>query len=105
MLNKHEKVVGLFWWWMDYNPYPYSTTNMDNWWYAPLYNGDTGKPLAAMKSLKNFLQGTSSVNGVETEASEDAGVWYNAAGQPSGNNPQKPGIYFKKGKKIVVVKK
>lgn len=105
MLNKHEKVVGLFWWWMDYNPYPYSTTNMDNWWYAPLYNGDTGKPLAAMKSLKNFLQGTSSVNGVETEASEDAGVWYNAAGQPSGNNPQKPGIYFKKGKKLVVVKK
>ena len=55
MLNKHDSVNGLFWWWMEYNAYPWDDTHMDGWWYAPLYDGHTGKPLAAMSSLKDFL--------------------------------------------------
>ena len=35
MLNKHDKVTGLFWWWMDYNAYPWATTQMNGWWYEP----------------------------------------------------------------------
>ena len=105
MLNKHEKVNGLLWWWMDYNPYPWATTHMDDWWYAPLFDGNTGKPLAAMSSMKNFLQGSSSVGGIKIEEEEAGGQWYNAAGQPVGDNPTKPGLYFRKGKKLVVGKK
>ena len=37
MLNKHSKVTGLFWWWMEYNAYPWATTHMEGWWYAPLF--------------------------------------------------------------------
>ena len=100
MLNKHKKVTGLFWWWMDYNAYPYNTTKMDNWWYAPLFDSNTGKALSAMSSLKNFLEGSASVGGIETEADADNGQWYNLAGQPVGEKPTKSGIYLKKGKKI-----
>ena len=69
MLDDHEKVTGLFWWWMDYNPYPYNTTHMDGWWYAPLYDGNTGKPLAALSSLKDFLGEESGIHGIEADAS------------------------------------
>ncbi|MCI7088228.1 MAG: arabinogalactan endo-1,4-beta-galactosidase [Prevotella sp.] len=104
MLNKHEKVNGLLWWWMDYNAYPWATTKMDDWWYAPLIDSNTGKPLAAMSSLKDFLQGSSSVGGITIEEEETRGPWYNAAGQPVGEKPTKPGLYFRKGKKLVVGK-
>lgn len=104
MLNKHEKVNGLLWWWMDYNAYPWATTKMDDWWYAPLIDSNTGKPLAAMSSLKDFMQGSSSVGGITIEEEETRGPWYNAAGQPVGEKPTKPGLYFRKGKKLVVGK-
>lgn len=52
MLNKHESVKGLFWWWPEDNGNKGVT---DKWWNAALYNHDTGKPYAAFYELKNFL--------------------------------------------------
>lgn len=105
MLNKHDKVIGLFWWWMDYNAYPWETTRMDGWWYAPLIDSNTGKALAAMSSLKNFLEGASSVDGIKSDLMVDDGQWFSPLGQPAGTNPTRPGLYLKHGKKMIVERK
>lgn len=102
MLNKHNKVTGLFWWWMDYNAYPWDTTRMDDWWYAPLIDSNTGKPLAAMSSLKNFLDGSTDIRHSIVDKIDDNGQWFTVSGQPAGQNPTKPGLYVRNGKKKIV---
>lgn len=101
MLNKHDSVTGLFWWWMDYNPYPWETTHMDGgWWYAPLYDGNTGKPLAALKSLQDFLEGETAIRGIEAERPVD-NSWTTLTGVKT-NKPTRSGVYIHNGKKVVV---
>ena len=107
MLKSHDKVTGLFWWWMDYNPYPEITTHMGepwgiNWWYAPLYDGNTGKPLAALSSLKDFLGGESGIHGIEADASINSdNVWTTLSGIRT-SKPSHAGLYIHNGKKVVV---
>ena len=103
MLNKHDSVNGLFWWWMEYNPYPYDDTQMKGWWYAPLYDGNTGKPLAAMSSLKDFLGEESGIHGIEADDSDVSynNVWTTLNGIRTAK-PTRPGLYIHNGKKVVV---
>ena len=103
MLNKHDSVNGLFWWWMEYNPYPYADTQMKGWWYAPLYDGNTGKPLAAMSSLKDFLGEESGIHGIEADDYEGSNnnVWTTLNGIRTAK-PTRPGLYIHNGKKVVV---
>lgn len=103
MLNKHDSVNGLFWWWMEYNPYPWADTHMDKWWYAPLYDGNTGKPLAAMSSLKNFLGEESGIHSIEADDSDVSynNVWTTLNGIRTAK-PTRPGLYIHNGKKVVV---
>ena len=102
MLNKHDSVNGLFWWWMDYNPYPWDTTQMNDWWYAPLYDGKTGMPLAALSSLKDFLGGESGIHGIEADASINSdNVWTTLSGIRT-SKPSHAGLYIHNGKKVVV---
>ena len=103
MLNKHDSVNGLFWWWMEYNPYPYDDTQMKGWWYAPLYDGNTGKPLAAMSSLKDFLGEESGIHGIEADDSDVSynNVWTTLDGIRTAK-PTRPGLYIHNGKKVVV---
>lgn len=103
MLNKHDSVNGLFWWWMDYNPYPWATTHMDDWWYAPLYDGNTGMPLAALSSLKYFLGGESGIHGIEADVSiaPADNVWTTLSGIRTAK-PTRAGLYIHNGKKVVV---
>ena len=103
MLNKHDSVNGLFWWWMEYNPYPYDDTQMKGWWYAPLYDGNTGKPLAAMSSLKDFLGEESGIPGIEADDSDVSynNVWTTLNGIRTAK-PTRPGLYIHNGKKVVV---
>ena len=103
MLNKHDSVNGLFWWWMEYNPYPYDDTQMKGWWYAPLYDGNTGKPLAAMSSLKDFLGEESGIHGIEADDYEGSNnnVWTTLNGIRTAK-PTRPGLYIHNGKKVVV---
>lgn len=100
MLNKHDSVTGLFWWWMDYNPYPWDTTQMNDWWYAPLYEGNTGKPLAALKSLQDFLEGQTGIHGIEAEKPTD-NSWTTLTGVKV-SKPTHSGVYIHNGKKVVV---
>ena len=103
MLNKHDSVNGLFWWWMEYNPYPYDDTQMKGWWYAPLYDGNTGKPLAAMSSLKDFLGEESGIHGIEADDSDVSynNVWTTLNGIRTAK-PTRQGLYIHNGKKVVV---
>ena len=103
MLNTHDSVNGLFWWWMDYNPYPWDTTQMNDWWYAPLYDGNTGMPLAALSSLKDFLGGESGIHGIEADASiaPANNVWTTLSGIRT-SKPTRAGLYIHNGKKVVV---
>ena len=101
MLNKHDKVTGLFWWWMDYNAYPWATTQMNGWWYAPLYDSNTGKPLAAMASLKDFLEGETAIRGIEADNSNESDVWTTLSGMRT-SKPTRKGIYIHNGKKVVL---
>ena len=105
MLKSHDKVTGLFWWWMDYNAYPWDTTRMDGWWYAPLYDSNTGKPLAAMASLKDFLEGETAIRGIEADyfVSSDKDIWSTLSGVRI-NKPTAKGIYIHNGKKVVIGK-
>ena len=103
MLKSHDKVTGLFWWWMEYNPYPWADTQMNDWWYAPLYDGNTGKPLAAMSSLKNFLGEESGIHSIEADDSDVSynNVWTTLDGIRTAK-PTRPGLYIHNGKKVVV---
>ena len=103
MLNKHDSVNGLFWWWMEYNAYPWDDTHMDGWWYAPLYDGHTGKPLAAMSSLKDFLGEESGIHGIEADDSDVSynNVWTTLNGIRI-SQPTRPGLYIHNGKKVVI---
>ena len=101
MLNTHDKVTGLFWWWMDYNAYPWATTHMDGWWYAPLYDSNTGKPLAAMSSLKDFLEDETAIRGIEADNSNESDVWTTLSGMRT-SKPTRKGIYIHNGKKVVL---
>ena len=103
MLNKHDSVNGLFWWWMEYNAYPWDDTHMDGWWYAPLYNGNTGMPLAALSSLKDFLGEESGIHGIEADASiaPANNVWTTLSGIRT-SKPTHAGLYIHNGKKVLV---
>ena len=103
MLNKHDSVNGLFWWWMEYNAYPWKDTQMNNWWYAPLYDGNTGKPLAAMSSLKDFLGEETGIHGIEADNAfgEGNNVWTTLNGILM-SQPTRPGLYIHNGKKVVI---
>ena len=64
MLNKHQEVKGLFWWWPEDNGNKNVTAH---WWNAALYDHNTGKPFAAFYELKNFVGGDTSVNTLEAD--------------------------------------
>ena len=108
MLNKHSKVTGLFWWWMEYNAYPWATTHMEGWWYAPLFNSNTGKAMPAFYEMKNFLGGQ---NGISAPSVSDDALssnknalsnkWFNLNGQRIGK-PAKSGVYVNEGKKVLI---
>lgn len=93
MLNKHSQVTGLFWWWMEYNAYPYSTTKMDNWWYAPLFNGNTGKAMPALYEMQNFLAPSTGINRMLTATEPADDTWYSLDGRKIAK-PTRKGIYI-----------
>ena len=59
MLNKHQHVNGLFWWFLEANEYglDWNTKRVtDNWYDASLFDNETGRALPALYELKVFLE-------------------------------------------------
>ena len=113
MLNKHQEVTGLFWWWPEDN----GNKNVTNsWWNAALYDHNTGKPYSAFYELKNFLnqQGEMSILPISVDKSR-TGVIYDLQGRAVGflgkndklqlfvqRQMLRPGIYIVGKRKVVV---
>lgn len=96
MLNKHEHVKGLFWWWIEDNGNK-SVTN--KWWNAALYNHSTGKPYAAFYELKNFAEGSAGISSVRSNRRTDDS-WYSLDGRRYIGKPDRKGIYINNGRKV-----
>lgn len=78
MLLKHEKVNGLFWWWLEYNAY---STKLSNWYNAPLFDSTTGRACSALTTICTFADGNSGVAEVETDGEAQA-KWFTLDGVP-----------------------
>lgn len=99
LLNKHEKVTGLFWWWMEYNAYPYSSTKLSGWYNAPLFDSNTGRATSALSALKDFLNTSSGISQLPaTSSSKIDDTWYTLSGSKV-RKPTQRGIYIHQGKK------
>ena len=105
MLNKHQNVKGLFWWFLEANEYglDWNTKRVTyNWYNASLFDNETGKALPALYELKNFNNGSSGMQGIVTEKKSNDNNWYTIEGRRLGGEPSKSGIYINQGKKKIV---
>ena len=96
-LNSHSSVKGLFWWWPEDNGNKGVT---DSWWNAALYNHNTGKPYAAFYELKNFNDGSASVQEVRGKKDDANASFYDLQGRKC--TPQTKGLYICNNQKRIV---
>jgi arabinogalactan endo-1,4-beta-galactosidase len=98
MLNKHSKVTGLFWWWMEYNAYG---TSLTGWYNAPLFDSRNGRACSALSELKTFLGSSNGISRVSADNPSADDRWYTLSGQAVSKATQQ-GVYIHNGKKLVV---
>jgi arabinogalactan endo-1,4-beta-galactosidase len=102
-LNKHPKVNGLFWWFLEANEYglDWKTQRVtDKWYNASLFDNETGCALPALNELKAFNNGSTSI---PTVVSEEASYpWYTLDGRKIEGKPTLKGIYINRQDKVVV---
>ena len=105
VLNKHEKVKGLFWWMMEANEYPPTGSQVTKDWYnAALWDDNDGKVNPAFFKLQNFLPATGIEQLRANDGSEASTAVYDLQGRrvADGNAPLKKGIYIRGGKKMIL---
>lgn len=105
MLNNHQNVKGLFWWFLEANEYglDWATKRVtDGWYNASLFDNETGKALPALYELKNFNDGSSGFKSIMTEKESKDNNWYSIEGRRLGGEPSKSGVYINQGKKKIV---
>lgn len=116
-LKSHEKVKGLFWWWLEANEngLDYDTKRVSDQWYnASLFNDgekingkdgitydyQAGKVMPALYELQNFLT-SSAINQLSRDKGSDDN-WYSLDGHQFKNKPASKGLYINNGKTVVV---
>ena len=119
MLNKHESVKGLYWWWMEAceNGLDWKTKRVSDGWYnASLFNDDAkvkgkdgitydypaGKAMPAINELQAFLNGTSGIDAITTHHPTESGAWYSLDGRKLSGAPSQRGLYIHNGRKVIV---
>ena len=106
VLNKHEKVKGLFWWMMEANEYPPTGSSQvtKDWYNAALWDDEDGKVNPAFFKLQNFLPATGIEQLRANDGSEASKAVYDLQGRrvADGNAPLKKGIYIRGGKKMIL---
>lgn len=98
LLLNHDRVNGLFWWALDYNPYG---AEIYNWWNAPLFDPFTGRETAALKIIASFGSGHSAVPSLPLGEQEESDQWYDLSGRPI-PTPTSPGLYIHNRRKILL---
>lgn len=102
MLNKHESVNGLYWWFPEANEkgLDWNTKRVtDKWYNAGLFDNETGKAQDALYELKTFLGDQTGISDMTIDRQQDHQV-YDLKGRRV-NNPAK-GLYIVGGRKVVV---
>lgn len=95
MLNKHNNVNGLFWWWPEYNAY---WTSLSGWYNAPLFDSQSGKASSAVTELGKFASSTSGIKNVTANGkNESDDSYYTLSGQRVSTPSH--GVYIHKGRK------
>ena len=106
VLNKHEKVKGLFWWMMEANEYPPTGSSQvtKDWYNAALWDDNDGMVNPAFFKLQNFLPATGIEQLRANDGSEASKAVYDLQGRKvaDGNAPLKKGIYIRGGKKMIL---
>lgn len=106
VLNKHEKVKGLFWWMMEANEYGHTGSSQvtEDWYNAALWGDEDGKVNPAFFKLQNFLPATGIEQLRANDGSEASKAVYDLQGRKvaDGNAPLKKGIYIRGGKKMIL---
>ena len=103
MLNKHQHVNGLFWWFLEANEYglDWNTKRItDEWYNASLFDNKTGHALPALYELKNFVSEGAGISSLSVE--NTGGGWYNLNGKNLKEAPTQKGLYIYRGQKVVV---
>lgn len=103
MLNKHQHVNGLFWWFLEANEYglDWKTKRVtDKWYDASLFDNETGHALPALYELKNFVSEGAGISSLSVE--NTGGGWYNLNGKNLKEAPTQKGLYIYHGQKVVV---
>lgn len=97
----HEKVTGIFWWWLEYNAFG---TSLSGWYNAPLFDSRTGNATPALLTLCSFAD-SNEENGIESLPSDfinESEDWFDLLGRKI-EKPDK-GIFIHKGKKVIITK-
>ena len=106
VLNKHEKVKGLFWWMMEANEYGHTGSSQvtKDWYNAALWDDNDGMVNPAFFKLQNFLPATGIEKLRANDGSEVSKAVYDLQGRrvADGNAPLKKGIYIRGGKKMIL---
>ena len=106
VLNKHEKVKGLFWWMMEANEYKHTGSSQvtKDWYNAALWDDNDGMVNPAFFKLQNFLPATGIEQLRANDGSEASKAVYDLQGRKvaDGNAPLKKGIYIRDGKKMIL---
>ena len=111
LLNKHQQVKGLYWWWMEAceNGLDWNTKRVSEGWYnASLFNDSNtsdvgypaGKVMPAISELKAFLSST----GITTMNRDPLTLnqsWYSLDGRRLPGKPTVKGIYVHNARKVV----
>ena len=103
-LKAHQKVNGLFWWFLEANEYglDWNTKRVtDGWYNASLFDNETGRALPALYELKNFSGGGSGLSQISVD-SRSSDSWYTIDGIRHLSSPSKSGLYIHNGQKIAV---
>ena len=103
MLNKHQHVNGLFWWFLEANEYglDWKTKRVtDKWYDASLFDNETGHALPALYELKSFVSEGAGISSFSVE--NTGGGWYNLDGKNLKEAPTQKGLYIYHGQKVVV---
>lgn len=118
-LNKHTKVKGLYWWWMEAceNGLDWKTKRVsDDWYNASLFNDNEkvkgkdgitynypgGKVMPAITELKNFVGNDTGIKGIDNRDTTGDSYWYTLDGRRLSGEPTKSGLYINKGRKVIV---
>lgn len=99
MLNQHDRVKGLFWWWMEYNAFG---TRLSGWYNAPLFDSQTGRATSALGELKHFRDNEANAILSPLQATSYQS-WYCLNGRRV-KRPASAGVYIHDGKKVSIIK-